>query len=158
MVSNPRNRLLDLRTKVSQSQVDATDYSIRFKYGVHTILLFVDSLQSFSAINKSLLEVLRERFPNGLKISPALSDVTPVPTSDDVRIVYGLPNNVNDLSQGWKILRIDDDDKPVSKGLKDNIPVAFAFLADGEELDDAQFLVDVPTLDDEYEDELGSDP
>ncbi|KAG7140759.1 hypothetical protein HYQ45_002476 [Verticillium longisporum] len=138
--------------------VDATDYSIRFKYGVHTILLFVDSLQSFSAINKSLLEVLRERFPNGLKISPALSDVTPVPTSDDVRIVYGLPNNVNDLSQGWKILRIDDDDKPVSKGLKDNIPVAFAFLADGEELDDAQFLVDVPTLDDEYEDELGSDP
>ncbi|KAM0498880.1 hypothetical protein ACHAO3_005741 [Verticillium nonalfalfae] len=137
--------------------VDATDYSIRFKYGVHTILLFVDSLQSFSAINKSLLEVLRERFPDGLKISPTLTDVTPVPTSDDVRIVYGLPNNVNDLGQGWKVLRIDDDDKPVSKGLKDNIPVAFAFLADGEELDDAQFLVDVPTLDDEYEDELGSD-
>ncbi|KAM0275994.1 hypothetical protein ACHAQH_007212 [Verticillium albo-atrum] len=139
------------------SQIDAADYSIRFKYGVHTILLFVDSLQSFSAINKSLLEVLRERFPDGLTDSHTSNDVTPVPASDDVRIAYGLPINANDLSQGWKALRIEEDDKPVSKGLKDNVPVAFAFLEDREEPEDARFVVDVPTLDEEYEDEMGSD-
>ncbi|KAM0329484.1 hypothetical protein ACHAQA_004793 [Verticillium albo-atrum] len=139
------------------SHVEATDYSIRFKHGVHTILLFVDSLQSFAAINTSLLEVLRERFPGGLTVSNTSTEVTPVPTSDDVRIAYGLPRNVNDLSQGWKALRIDEDDKPVSKGLRDNVPVAFVFLADGEEPEDVDFIVDVPTLDEEYEDEMGSD-
>lgn len=68
-----------------------------------------------------------------------------------MRIAYALPVNPTDFSQGWKDLKIKGDETPVEKGLKDNCPVAFAIVPEGEE--EVDFVVDVPSLDDAYDDE-----
>lgn len=70
-----------------------------------------------------------------------------------MRIAYALPVNANDLAQGWKDLRISGDETPVRKGLKDNIPVAFAFVPEGDESEEAEFVVDIPSFEDAYEEE-----
>ncbi|KAK2025367.1 hypothetical protein LX32DRAFT_655531 [Colletotrichum zoysiae] len=134
-------------------QIDDTFFSVRFKYGAHTILMFVDGQQKFSEITASLLEVLRDRFPNGLTISHTSPKTTALPEGD-VQLAYALPANATDLTQGWKNIKADDDDTPLVKGLKDNCVVAFSFDADAPE-----FVVDVPSLDEEMEDEegMGSD-
>ncbi|KAK1569786.1 uncharacterized protein LY79DRAFT_571225 [Colletotrichum navitas] len=134
-------------------QIDDTFFSVRFKYGAHTILMFVDGQQKFSEITTSLLEVLRDRFPNGLTISHTSSKTIALPEGD-VQLAYALPVNAADLTQGWKNIKADDKDTPLVKGLKDNCVVAFSFDADAPE-----FLVDVPSLDEEMEDEegMGSD-
>ncbi|KAK1959923.1 hypothetical protein LY78DRAFT_342813 [Colletotrichum sublineola] len=134
-------------------QIDDTFFSVRFKYGAHTILMFVDGQQKFSEITTSLLEVLRDRFPNGLTISHTSSETIPLPEGD-VQLAYALPVNAADLTQGWKNIKADDGDTPLVKGWKDNCVVAFSFDAEAPE-----FLVDVPNLDEEMEDEegMGSD-
>ncbi|KAK2055018.1 hypothetical protein LY76DRAFT_596424 [Colletotrichum caudatum] len=134
-------------------QIDDTFLSVRFKYGAHTILMFVDGLQKFSEITASLLEVLRDRFPDGLTVSHTSPKTTALPEGD-VQLAYALPVNATDLTQGWKNIKADNDDTPFVKGLKDNCVVAFSFDADAP-----KFVVDVPSLDEEMEDEegMGSD-
>ncbi|OHF01659.1 hypothetical protein CORC01_03149 [Colletotrichum orchidophilum] len=134
-------------------QIDETFFSVRFKYGAHTILMFVDGQQQFSEITASLLEVLRDRFPDGLTINHTSPETTAVPEGD-VRLAFALPVNAADLTQGWKSIKVSDSDIPVAKGFKDNCIVAFSF-----DPDEPEFLVDIPTLDDELEDEegMGSD-
>ncbi|KAK1703126.1 hypothetical protein BDP67DRAFT_451758 [Colletotrichum lupini] len=134
-------------------QIDETFFSVRFKYGAHTILMFVDGQQQFSEVTTSLLEVLRDRFPDGLTINHTSPETTAVPEGD-VQLAYALPINATDLTQGWKNIKVSDSDTPVGKGFKDNCIVAFSF-----DTDEPEFLVDIPTLDDEMEDEegMGSD-
>ncbi|KAK1998076.1 hypothetical protein LX36DRAFT_634969 [Colletotrichum falcatum] len=135
-------------------EIDDTFFSVRFKYGAHTILMFVDGQQKFSEITASLLEVLRDRFPDGLTISHTSPKTTALPEGD-VQLAYALPVNAADLTQGWKNIKAEDDDTPLIKGLKDNCVVALSFDADAPE-----FLVDVPSLDEEMEDDeegMGSD-
>ncbi|OLN86595.1 hypothetical protein CCHL11_10134 [Colletotrichum chlorophyti] len=134
-------------------QVDETFLSVRFKYGAHTILMFVDGQQQFSEITAALLEVLHDRFPDGLTINHASPETTPLPDTD-AQVAYALPVNSNDLAQGWKHIRVADDDTPVAKGWKDGCAVAFSFATD-----EPEFVVDVPSLDDDLEDEeeMGSD-
>ncbi|TQN72583.1 hypothetical protein CSHISOI_02899 [Colletotrichum shisoi] len=134
-------------------QLDDTFLSVRFKYGAHTILMFVDGQQKFSEITTSLLEVLRDRFPNGLTISHTSSEITALPETD-VQLAYALPVNATDLTQGWRNIKAGDNDIPVAKGLKDNCVVAFSF-----DTDEPEFVADIPSLDEELEDEegMGSD-
>lgn len=126
---------------------------MRFKYGAHTILMFVDGQQQFSEITTALLEILRDRFPDGLTINHTSPETTALPEGD-VQLAYALPVNSSDLTQGWKNIRAADDDTPIAKGLKDGCPVAFSF-----DVDEPEFVVDVPSLDEELEEEegMGSD-
>lgn len=136
--------------------MDDTIWSIRFKHGIHTVLLFIDSMKPFSEVTSTLLEILRERHPDGLKLNTADDAPTtklPPPGSDAPRIAYGVPNNPNDLSQGWRELPIKQTDLPLDS-IKNNGVVAFTFVPeDRDELEEVEFVVDVPIYDDDYDDD-----
>jgi hypothetical protein len=121
---------------------------VRFKHGIHTIYLFVDSLGPVSEVNKDLRELLQDRYPDGLKISLDSPDKTPIP-SKDVAIAYAVLNVPNDPTRGWKRLNIADEKKTTASkaGLKDNGIVAFTFVEDED--DEPVFLVDWPKEDEE---------
>lgn len=125
--------------------MDGTHLSLRLKHGVHTIFLFVDSLKPFSDINTKLLDVLRERYPQGTLTTS--QGPTPIPPSDaTTKVYYARLNNPVDPADGWKPLDISDKDTPVKKGITDNTVLAFAIYEDGREPDEVEFLVDWPTL------------
>jgi hypothetical protein len=132
---------------------------VRFKYGIHTIFLFVDALAPFSAITEELLIALRERYPDGLiKSNSAPEEKTPIP--DSANVVYGVPRVPTDPSRGWKALKLGEDSSstPTKCGLKDNSIVAFAFEGDDDEGDDGEeedtvFTVEWPQEDEELYDE-----
>ncbi|KAL7921824.1 hypothetical protein ACQKWADRAFT_294544 [Trichoderma austrokoningii] len=111
------------------ADADDATLSIRFKYGIHTIFLFVDGLAPFSSVTEKLLEVLRERYPDGLTKSHSSPEVkTPIPDSPNV--LYGLLRaSAANPAQGWRALNIGEDasSTPTDCGLKDNSTVAFAF-------------------------------
>lgn len=127
------------------------DLSIRFKHGIHTIFLFVDPMAPFSAVTTELLQVLRERYPQGLTKSISPPQSTPVPTSgDDAHISYALLVNPYDPTQGWKNLNIKGTETPLEKDLKDNMVIAFAIRgSEGPGDDEPEFIVDWPQLDEE---------
>lgn len=126
------------------------ELTIRLKHGIHTIFIFVDPLAPFSTITDELLEVLRERYPDGLTTSIAPPKSTPVPeSSDSVHVAYALMKSPTDPSQGWRNLRVSPTDTPIEKGLKDNCAVAFAFQ-DPEDADaNVHFDVEWPDLGDD---------
>jgi hypothetical protein len=126
------------------------DLSLRFKYGIHTVFILVDPKKTFSAIANKLLEVLQERYPDGLKTERD-SPETALP-DDASRIEFAVLKVSADPSQGWRPLRADEDDTPVSKGLKDNQMVAFAFRdEDMTDFGEVVFEVAFPTYEDEEE-------
>ncbi|KAI1772113.1 hypothetical protein F4818DRAFT_188528 [Hypoxylon cercidicola] len=128
------------------------DVSIRFKYGIHTILLFVDPMKPFSNIAEELLEIVQERYPTGLTTS-VMSPKTALPESP-LQIEFAVPKVPIDLSQGWIPLNVGEQDSPTSKGLKDNSVVAFAFKpVDADEDYETIFKVEFPRFEDDYEDE-----
>ncbi|KAI1489493.1 hypothetical protein F5X96DRAFT_640667 [Biscogniauxia mediterranea] len=134
---------------VQREDIHDIDLSIRFKHGKQTIFLFVDAQKPFSEIQEELLDVLRERYPEGLATlsSPQKTELPDEPS----RIVFAVPKAPADLSQGWKPLNVGEDDTPASRNLKDNSVVAFAIRpedADGEE--EISFDVDLPSWEDEY--------
>lgn len=133
------------------SGVDDTHISVRFKHGIHTIYLFVDTLAPVSDITSELLLLLRERYPQGLTTSVDPPEVTPVPESTE--LAYAVLNVPTDPSKGWKKLKIGEQAAftPLKAGMKDNGIVAFAFVDDLE--DEAVFEVEWPREDEEaYED------
>ncbi|RFU78322.1 hypothetical protein TARUN_3916 [Trichoderma arundinaceum] len=136
------------------TDADDAHISVRFKYGIHTIFLFVDSLAPFSSVTEDLLEVLKERYPDGLTRSSSLPDEkTPIPDTADV--TYGVLRVPTDPSKGWKTLNLGEDaaNTPTKCGLKDNSVVAFAFggLDDDDDVDaeDVVFEVEWPQEDEE---------
>ncbi|ROT39658.1 hypothetical protein SODALDRAFT_331768 [Sodiomyces alkalinus F11] len=135
--------------------MDDPIWSIRFKHGVHTVLLFIDSMKPFSEVTSTLLEILRERYPDGLTLNHtdgAPSTKLPPPGSDMPRIAYGVPHNPNDLSQGWRELPVRQTDIPLDSPIKNNGVVAFTFVSDDrDELEEVDFVVDVPSFEDEYD-------
>ncbi|POS76951.1 hypothetical protein DHEL01_v204651 [Diaporthe helianthi] len=133
--------------------------SLRLKYGVHTIFLLVDPLAPFSELTAELFSVLQDRHPDGLR--PDIDEPpTPLPSEDaDYHIAYGVMKDPHDDSKGWKNLRIQGDETPVSKGLRNNDVLAFV-VRDADEADETPvFVVKIPKLDaedeDEDQDELG---
>ncbi len=131
------------------NQIDDGLLSLRLKHGIHTIFIFADPTMPFSKVTEELLEVLRERYADGLTTSAVPPETTPVPTTEDeFQISYGVLKAPTDHSQGWKKLAIGENDTPSTKGLKNNAVVAFAFLAPGE-TPTANFEVEFPELEDE---------
>ncbi|KAL1877967.1 hypothetical protein Daus18300_002321 [Diaporthe australafricana] len=123
--------------------------SLRLKYGVHTIFLLVDPLAPFSELTAELFSVLQDRHPDGLR--PSLDDMpTPLPAEDaDYHIAYGVLKNPHDDSKGWKDLRIEGDETPVGKGLRNNDMVAFV-VREADEADDVPvFVVHLPKFEEE---------
>ncbi|UKZ80252.1 hypothetical protein TrVFT333_008009 [Trichoderma virens FT-333] len=137
------------------TDVDDAHISVRFKYGIHTIFLFIDALAPFSSVTQDLLEVLKDRYPDGLTKSSATPDErTPVP--DAANLTYGVLRVPTDPSKGWKPLKLGEDaaNTPTKCGIKDNSIVAFAFAPDDEddmdaEEGDAVFEVEWPQEDEE---------
>ncbi|KAF2998020.1 hypothetical protein E8E14_000459 [Neopestalotiopsis sp. 37M] len=133
---------------VLRDKVDDIDLSIRFKYGIHSIFLFVDSNSQFSDIASELLDIIQERFPDGLKTDREAPPTT-VP-DDSSRIEFATLKVPGDPTQGWNPLRAAADDKPLAKGLKDNQIVAFAFREDDDEdIGEEGFQVAFPTYEEE---------
>ncbi|KAK7418176.1 hypothetical protein QQX98_004151 [Neonectria punicea] len=130
------------------AELDDTHISVRFKHGIHTIYLFVDSLAPFKSITAQLLEVLQERYPKGLTTSLDPSRTTPVPEGADVNVAYAVLSVPNDPTRGWKQLSPSKLDGSSTKlGLKNNSLVAFAFVEDEDE--EAVFEVEWPREDEE---------
>lgn len=126
--------------------------SVRFKHGIHTIYLFVDSMGTMATVTEDLCGLLRERYPNGLTTSLAPAKTTDVPAAaDKVRVVYGVLNTANDPTRGWKRIKKDGQghESPPDFGLKPNGIVAFAFVGEDEEDEDVVFEVEWPKEDDE---------
>lgn len=134
--------------QVQRDNITDVDITIRFKHGTCTVFLFVDPMSTFADVSQELLEVLQERYPQG--ISSASKPATALP-EEASQIAYAVPKSAADPAQGWKPLKVGSSDTPVSKGLKNGAMVAFAFKdEDGE----VEFEVDFPTYEDEMEDEM----
>lgn len=118
-----------------------------------TILLLVQPNQSFESIKQDLLTAVRATGRTEINDSPLPSD------SNDV--VFGLPIDKTDLSQGWVDLALpekDEDDSrpgkvkkgsllntsPMGAGLKDGALLAFKFTGEGDDWD-----VVIPNYDEE---------
>ncbi|KAL7792082.1 hypothetical protein V8C37DRAFT_402492 [Trichoderma ceciliae] len=131
------------------TDVDDAHISVRFKYGIHTIFLFIDSLAPFSSVTEELLAVLRERYPDGLtKSNSSPDEKTSIP--DVPHVAYGILRVPTDPSKGWKVLKLGEEaaNTPTKCGLKDNSVVAFAFGSrddddDDDDVDDGDVVFEV---------------
>ncbi|RYP77200.1 hypothetical protein DL771_001249 [Monosporascus sp. 5C6A] len=137
--------------QVLRDEIYDNDLSIRFKHGNHTIFLFVDPLKPFSDAAGELLEILKERYPDGLTTSAIPPKKTALP-SDASRIEFAVPKDKLDPSKGWKPLKIVlGEDTPASKDIKDNSMIAFAIQPeDGDGDKEVAFEVDFPGYEDDY--------
>ncbi|KAI0405841.1 hypothetical protein F4802DRAFT_137387 [Xylaria palmicola] len=137
---------------VQRDDIRDIDLSIRFKYGNNTIFLFVDPTATFSHVQEEILDVLKERYADGITSARAL-EKTPLPTHAS-QIKFALLKNKTDPAQGWKQLAFEPDDAPVDKGFQDNMMVAFAFAPeDADDADEVDFEVEFPSFDEEYAEE-----
>jgi hypothetical protein len=144
--------------KAHRDDIRDIDLSIRFKHGNQTVFLFVDPLKPFSHVQEELLDILNERYSDGITTSVIPLKKTKLP-KDASQIKFAVPKNNADILQGWKPLAIESDDTPVSKGLKDNTMVAFAFATDGEDsAEDVNFEVEFPSYEEEDMDGAGELP
>jgi hypothetical protein len=132
--------------------------SLRLKYGVHTIFLLVDPLAPFSELTAELFSVLQDRHPGGLR--PDVEEPpTPLPSDDAAyHIAYGVMKDPQDDTKGFRDLKIQGGETPVSKGLRNNDVVAFV-VRDADDADETpEFVVQFPKLDtdegEEDQDEL----
>ncbi|KAK3904557.1 hypothetical protein C8A05DRAFT_31682 [Staphylotrichum tortipilum] len=133
-----------------RNTLEDPEISIRLKHGIHTIFLFAMLDWPFSRLNAELLSILRDRYPEGLSATLTQTKPTPLPADDaDVKIAYALPKNSNDLSQGWKNLNAQPTDTLAEKKLSDVSSVAFALLDPEADETEAEFVVEVPKLEDE---------
>ena len=119
------------------------------KHGIHTIFILAEPTDPFSKVTEELLEVLRERYAEGLTTSRETLKTTPIPAADeDFQMSYGVLKAPTDPSQGWKKLSVEEDDTLSVKGLKNNTVIAFAFLSPGEAAS-TDFDVEFPDIDDD---------
>ncbi|KAI1497014.1 hypothetical protein F5X99DRAFT_398490 [Biscogniauxia marginata] len=134
---------------VRRDDIHDIDLSIRFKHGIHTIFLFVDPLKPFSDVQEELLDVLRERYPEGLTTSVPSPTKTELP-DEPSQIVFAVPKAPADPTQGWKPLDVQEDDTPASRNLKDNTIVAFAIRhEDADDDEEMAFQVAFPSWEEE---------
>lgn len=130
--------------------MDGSHLSLRFKHGLHTIFLFVDPLQPVSAMTAQLLDVLRERYPEGELQSTQGPTAIPGPDDDETRIVYAKLRNAADPAEGWQRLELKGADTPSRKGITDGMVLGFAVVREGDD-EDAEFAVDWPSAGDDLE-------
>lgn len=122
-----------------------TQISVRFKYGIHTIYHFVDSLFPITTVSSDLLTLLRERYPDGLTKSVASpDDKTPIP-EDAESVEFSVLKVPNDTTRGWRVLKREDGWSAGKVGLRENGIVAVD-LGEG-------VVVEWPTFEGEEEEE-----
>ncbi|KAI1128736.1 hypothetical protein F5Y10DRAFT_239791 [Nemania abortiva] len=137
---------------VRRDDIRDIDMSIRFKHGNQTIFIFIDSMTTFSQVQEELLDILKERYPNGITTSVIPSEKTELPNSAS-QIKFAVLKNKADTTQGWKPVDFESDDAPVDKGFEDNMMVAFAIVADdADDADDVTFKVEFPSYEEEVDD------
>ncbi|KAI2620484.1 hypothetical protein GGR54DRAFT_601270 [Hypoxylon sp. NC1633] len=137
---------------VRRDKLQDLDLSVRFKYGIHTIVLFVDPESTFSNIAEELLEILRERYPRGLSAALANPKKTELP-DDHLQIEFAKLKRPSNPSSGWIPLKAGEKDTPATKEIKNNGTLAFAFRPqDAAEDDDVVFKVEVYYDDEGYQD------
>jgi hypothetical protein len=128
--------------------VRATAWTLRFKHGKQTVLLFAEPLTPFATIKKELIEVLHERYPAGLPVT----DSKPEKIPDNIKeVALGVLIDVYETDKGWNEIATDDSgikESPRSLGLKDGAAIAFAFT-DGEE-DNVEFKVEWSSYEEQY--------
>ncbi|KAI1445951.1 hypothetical protein F5Y02DRAFT_384880 [Annulohypoxylon stygium] len=136
---------------VKRDELKDTDRSISFKYGVHTIFLFVDPMKPLIDVAEELLEILTERYPKGLtSFSPEKGQSKIQLPDDPQQIEFALPKVPTDLSQGWDAIDSAKTQTPVDIGLQNNNVVAFTFRPSDSDSDyELDFQVDIPELDDD---------
>ncbi|TVY18344.1 hypothetical protein LARI1_G004440 [Lachnellula arida] len=127
---------------VRTQEPDQSTFTLRFKHGKHTVLLFADPNTPFPTLISELLKTLHERYPEGL---PTSNSRNPVAIPHDIlEVTLGVPVDVHDVSKGWTELDIGTrgglKETPLSLGLNDGGMVAFAF--DGDEEKRAEFYVE----------------
>ncbi|KAH6711286.1 hypothetical protein BKA61DRAFT_577746 [Leptodontidium sp. MPI-SDFR-AT-0119] len=138
----------------TEEDIKSTAYTLRFKHGKQTILLFVEPLTPFPAILKELLTTLRERYPDGLPSSIS-DEPLPIPKSGS-DVVLGVPKDNYDLEKGWDELAISAaglKESPKSLGLKDSAMIAFAFTDSEHWTKTGEFHVEFSNVDELYPDE-----
>ena len=136
--------------------MDEAHVSVRFKHGIHTIYLFVDTQDSIAAAGRELRDLLRERYPDGLTTSLYPPKKTIVPQeSEKPLMAFAVLNVPNDPTRGWKRLKYDDEEatSATKAGLKQNGIVAFTFLSSPD--DEPVFEVEWPRDDEETYDPHG---
>ncbi|MCJ1464951.1 hypothetical protein MMC07_003566 [Pseudocyphellaria aurata] len=149
-------------SKASTSQ----DWTLRFKQHKTTVLLLVSPNQSIGSIKSELLEALK-----ATGIHDINGCVLPAKADD---IIFGIPVDNNKPNQGWVVLEIPEIDghkdpggkvkgvrkssvlnaSPLGAGLKDGAMVAFKFRE--EDVDSDDWDVMIPSYDDEYGSQAGS--
>lgn len=128
--------------------------SVRFKYGIHTIYMFVDLTESMSKVKTDLLEMLRERYPSGLTIRHDDPEKYQIPETDDNYLALGTLAIHNNPYAGWKKLKFEENDNAGKVGLKKNSILAFTFV--DEQSQEPLFLVEWPAEEPEEEEEQAS--
>ena len=134
--------------------MDDGHISLRLKHGIHTINIFADAQAPMSEVTKELLELLGERYPEGLTTAIAPPKTMAIPSN--LKVAYGVLNVANDPSRGWKRVKRSEDESatPTACGLKNNSIVAFTFVSNLED-EDVLFEVEWPKDDDEMYDQAG---
>jgi hypothetical protein len=136
--------------------VQASAWTLHFKYAKYTILLLAEPLTPFSTIKTDLLAILKERYPDGLESSKSPTR-TKIPDSI-LDIVLGVQKDQYEPSKGWDELDTRGggmNESPKSLSLKDGAKIAFAFVGDDEEDKETKdlFHVEYPDIDALYPDE-----
>ncbi|KAI4188599.1 MAG: hypothetical protein L6R41_002027 [Letrouitia leprolyta] len=137
-------------------------WTLRFKHHKTTVLLFVAPHQSFTSVKEDLLHAIKATRVTEINGNPLPSNL------EDV--IFGVPIDGNDPSQGWINLEIpeleEDGGKkgnknpsvlnatPIGAGLKDGMALAFKFRkqtsgGDEMDIDDNEWDVVIPNYDDE---------
>lgn len=114
------------------------------------MFLSVDPLAPFSTVSEELLGVLRECYPDGLKVSALEPERTTVPAKgEEYRVSYAAPKNPKDLAYGWKRLNISGHETPASLKLRENAALAFQ-IQTGEMMEkEPSFEVAIPAQEEE---------
>ncbi|KAI1431126.1 hypothetical protein GGR50DRAFT_681201 [Xylaria sp. CBS 124048] len=128
--------------------VHPLDLSIRFKHGNQTIFLFVSAGEPLHYIRDELLDILKDRYPNGITTSLDPPKKTDIP-DDASQLRFAVAKDKSDPTQGWKQLVIGEHDTPDSHGFQNNMIVAFAIAGEDEDEDNVNFEVEFPAF--EYE-------
>ncbi|KAK4202891.1 hypothetical protein QBC40DRAFT_195060 [Triangularia verruculosa] len=127
-----------------------TALTLILKHGIASVFLFASPSWTFEKLSTELLEILRDRYPEGLATSTEPeSTVTPIPADDaDVKVVFGTPRDVDDHTKGFKKFDVGPTDTLGTKGLKKVTTFAFALLGpDQDEDGPVKFEVAFPAND-----------
>jgi len=144
-----------------------SNWTLRFKSGKITILLYAEPLSTITVLKTELLSTLRERYPKGLPNSQATGEHVPIPESPQ-KLHLAVPVDEYDQTKGWTALVTTGvaglRESVKNLGLKDGGCVAFTFGpaeeedTESDEIIAREFSVQWPTYEDAYPDQVEEEP